>query len=131
MLTQHLPFQAVFWKAGLCQDGAVALSPCEQSRCKACRMGSGCGEEQGSRGLWLVCRWLSCDWREKPPGKGFEATGGRMGRAEEQAWKGREHLCQFCFLAPHFTRDADRLVRVQQEEQGAQGKAAGAWEPER
>lgn len=60
------------------------------------------------------------------PGNGYEATVGRKGWAE-QDWRGREHLCQFCFLAPHFTRDIDRLVWVQQEEQGAPGQAAGAW----
>lgn len=82
--------------------------------------------EQGSRSLWLVCRWLSCDWREKSLGNGYEATVGRKGWAEEQDWRGREHLCQFCFLAPHFMRDTDRLVWVQQKEQGAPGQAAGA-----
>lgn len=110
--------------------GLLPSAPVRKAGARAAGWAVGAGRSRAAG----ACGWsagLNCDWREKPPGKGYEATGGRKGWAEEQAWKGREHLCQFCFLAPHFTRDADRLVWVQQEEQGAQGKAAGAWEPER
>ena len=43
-----------------------------------------------------------------------------MGRGEVQ--RGRERLCHFCFPVPHFMRDTDKPVCVQEKEHGAQGK---------
>ena len=50
----------------------------------------------------------------------------RKGRAGEQAWRSRV-LGQLGFLAPGLTRDADKLVCVQEKKQDAQstGPAPG------